>query len=598
VIRRVHLRTLLALVVLTTIVSFSVFAGWLMYRVQNQQQEIVDSQNVDLARAVSSAVDGEVQSSLNALHVLTTLDVLDERTLEPFRASALRLVRTQSNWHAVLLADAQGRGILDVADTHVGTGSGATMPWARTVIESRTSYYSNILQEQHPGYYFIIATPVIRDARVKYVLAAEIATTQLSSVLARQLAPVGGVLTLIDRDRRIMARTMNEAQTIGGAPASDFVAASRRMTQGSWRAVLLEGTPAYAALKTSDVTGWTVGLGMPFDLVEGPRRRGFLALSIVAVCLLIVGILSVLLLGRGGVPALERAGSAAALVARGERLPPLRSRIAEVAELFDGLRRADVTLRERRAERDEALDAEKMARREAERANRLKDEFLMAVSHELRTPLTAIRGWAHMLHTGEIAEGQRGRAVETIERNARLLAQLVDDLLDVSQGVAGKLRLNLRPTALDEVARAAVETIRPAAVAKGLTLTVETRGLNEVLGDPDRLQQVIWNVVANAVKFTPPGGAVAIAVAGTERAVDVIITDNGPGIDVEFLPYAFDPFRQGSAGRVRVDGGLGLGLAIVRQLTELHGGTVVVVNNTPEPGATFRLTFPGVSLPA
>jgi signal transduction histidine kinase len=333
---------------------------------------------------------------------------------------------------------------------------------------------------------------------------------------------------------------------------------------------------------------------MPFELIEGPRRSGFLALSIVAACLLIVGILSVLLLARGVVPALERAGSAAALVARGERLPPLRSRIAEVAELFEGLRRADATLRERRAERDEALDAEKMARHEAERANRLKDEFLMAVSHELRTPLTAIRGWAHMLHTGQIADGQRARAVETIERNARLLAQLVDDLLDVSQGVAGKLRLNLRPTALDDVARAAVETIRPAALAKGLALTIETRGASQVLGDPDRLQQVIWNVVANAVKFTQAGGAVVVAVAGTDRAVDVVVTDNGPGIDVEFLPYAFDPFRQGGAGRVRVDGGLGLGLAIVRQLTELHGGTVVVVNNTPEPGATFRLTFPGV----
>ena len=589
--RRVQLRTLLALVVLTTTVSFGLFAGWLIYRSQGEQEEVLNQQNVVLARAVSSAVDGEVQSSLNALTVLTTL--------EQFGDVALRLARTQEHWHAVLLADGHGREILNVSGARASAASGQVKDWARTVLATRQPYISDLIHEGEPGrFFYLVAIPVIRDGTADFALGAMISTQRLSDVLQRQSVPDGAVLTLIDRNRRVMARTLDEDRLIGTLPAPDFVNESRRTTDGFWNSRFLDGEGAYAALKTSSTTGWTVGFGLPFEVIKGPRRHNINVLIIVGLCLLAVGAWSVLLLARGVVPPLHRASGAAALLARGEPLPPLRSRIAEVAQLFEGLRGAEVTLRARRAERDAALQSEQTARREAEEANRLKDEFLMAVSHELRTPLTAIRGWARMLHTGEIADGQRARAVETIERNAHLLAQLVDDLLDVSQGEAGKLRLDLRRIALDEVAHAALDTIRPAAVAKALLLTVDVHDHCDVLGDPDRLQQVIWNVLANAVKFTPSGGTVSLAMVRRGVVVDLTVTDSGPGIDAEFLPFAFDPFRQASGGRVRVNRGVGLGLAIVRQLTELHGGTVVAFNNSPGAGATVRLSFPIVVLSA
>lgn len=613
--RRVPLRTLLALVVLATTGSFVVFAGWQAESVRRNHREAITRQNVDIVRAVSGAVDGDVRSSLNALSVLATLDVLQSpQALDAFADAALRLVRTQAHWHAVLLADGRGRELMNVAERHPRQASGQPVPWARAVLASGMTSISGLLEEPgEPGHYFIIATPVLRDD-TRFVLGAMISTERLSGVLRSQAIETERVLALIDADLRIMARTRDEARRIGGPPSPDFAEAAQRMDEGSWESVLLEGTPAYAALKRSPLTSWTVGLGVPQERINGPLRANMTRLIAVGIIVLIVGTWSVLLLARGIVPALDKAGHAANALARDEPLPPLQSRIAEVARLFEGMHDAEQTLRARRQERDDAerrraraaeereaaLRAEQHARQDAEHANRLKDEFLMAVSHELRTPLTAIRGWARMLQSGQIAEAQRLRAVETIDRNAHALTQLVNDLLDVSQAGSGKLRLDIRHVRVQDVIGAALATIQPAAAARNISLAVHAEPAPLIVqADPDRLQQMIWNLVANAVKFTPPEGHVVVSAGRRDERVEIAVWDDGPGIDPAFLPYAFDAFRQGAAGLVRVHGGLGLGLAIVRQLTELHGGTVEAFNNPDGRGATFRLVLPvlAASLP-
>jgi CheY-like chemotaxis protein/two-component sensor histidine kinase len=231
--------------------------------------------------------------------------------------------------------------------------------------------------------------------------------------------------------------------------------------------------------------------------------------------------------------------------------------------------------------------------RERDEASRLKDEFLMTVSHELRTPLTAIYGWARMLSTGQIRDAQKPRAIDAIERNAAALQQLVNDLLDVSRVVSGKLRLDIDTVSLPDVVGAAIDTVRPAAHAKNIRL-VTTAGDGELVvsGDAGRLQQVIWNLLSNAVRFTPAGGRIEIAMARVADAIEVVVRDTGPGVDPRFLPHAFERFRQGAAGTTREYGGLGLGLAIVRHLVELHGGTVAASNNDPGPGAAFRIVLP------
>lgn len=244
-------------------------------------------------------------------------------------------------------------------------------------------------------------------------------------------------------------------------------------------------------------------------------------------------------------------------------------------------------------ERTQLLLQEQAARAEAEKLNRLKDEFISTVSHELRTPLNAILGWANILRTTKVDEARMHRALETIERNARSQSQLIDDLLDISRIITGKIRLNVRAVDLSPVIEAAIETVQPAADAKTIRLqSVLDPAAGPVLGDSERLQQIVWNLLSNAVKFTPKGGRVQICLQRINSHVEIIVADNGQGISADFLPYVFDRFRQADNSITRSFGGLGLGLAIVRQLVELHGGTVHAESPGEGQGATFTVKLP------
>ncbi|MDQ3804351.1 MAG: ATP-binding protein, partial [Acidobacteriota bacterium] len=239
--------------------------------------------------------------------------------------------------------------------------------------------------------------------------------------------------------------------------------------------------------------------------------------------------------------------------------------------------------------------------REAQEANRIKDEFLATLSHELRTPLTAILGWASMLRTNRFDEDSTRRAVETIERNARAQRQIVEDVLDVSRIITGRLRIDARPVEVRSLVEAAVDGVRPAAEAKGVFLsTMLAPDVGVISADPDRLQQVMWNLLSNAVKFTPAGGRVEVELRRVEHQAVVSVRDTGQGIAPEFLPHVFDRFRQADQTTTRRHGGLGLGLAIVRSLVELHGGSVTAESEGEGRGASFtvRLPLKAVAQPA
>lgn len=243
-------------------------------------------------------------------------------------------------------------------------------------------------------------------------------------------------------------------------------------------------------------------------------------------------------------------------------------------------------------ERERLLASEQAARERAEEANRLKDEFLAVVSHELRTPLNAITGWASLLRMREL-DDQTARAVETILRNAQTQAQLIADLLDVSRIVSGQLRLNIRSFQLVSVIEAAIEVVRPAAAAKSIRIqTLLDHAAGPVAGDPDRLQQVFWNLLSNAIKFTPNGGRVQVRLQRINSHVEIIVSDTGKGIDQKMLPFVFDRFRQGDSSTTREHGGLGLGLAIVRHLVELHGGVVHAHSEGERKGSEFIVELP------
>jgi signal transduction histidine kinase len=241
----------------------------------------------------------------------------------------------------------------------------------------------------------------------------------------------------------------------------------------------------------------------------------------------------------------------------------------------------------------EALARERAARAQAEEATQLKDEFLATLSHELRTPMNIIIGWAHLLRTGPLDESQKQRATEAIERAARSQAQLIEDLLDVSRIVTGKFRLVLQDVEVGRVLQVAIDSLRLVAQSKQLAITLtQDAGDARVSGDPDRLQQVFWNLLSNAVKFTAAGGRVDVRMQTVGENVSITVTDTGIGIQPEFLPFVFERFRQADSTSTRQHSGMGLGLAIVRHVIELHGGSVGADSAGEDCGATFTVTLP------
>ena len=274
----------------------------------------------------------------------------------------------------------------------------------------------------------------------------------------------------------------------------------------------------------------------------------------------------------------------------------VQERTAQLRDANDRLR-AEATSRQQ-AERDrvELLRRERQAREDAETANRLKDEFLAAVSHELRTPLTVILGWVRLAQAGQVSADRQADLIERIGRNAETLARLVNDLLDISRMSSGRYALDLATVPVTDVLESSVESLRPTAEAKGVV--IESRFASDtgsVHGDATRLQQVVWNLLSNAVKYTGPGGTVSLRTTRTDRELEIRVSDTGQGIPPGFLPHVFEPFRQASAGTTRTDAGLGLGLAIVRHLVHLHGGTVRAESQGLGLGATFIVQLPAAA---
>ena len=254
----------------------------------------------------------------------------------------------------------------------------------------------------------------------------------------------------------------------------------------------------------------------------------------------------------------------------------------------------DITAeKQAREERERLLQAAQAARAEAEAANRMKDEFLATLSHELRTPLNAIVGWARILRSGPVDPEDLEEGLAAIDRNAKVQAQIIEDLLDISRIISGNLRLDVQRVNLLEVIEAAIAAVMPAAEAKGVRIHKVLDSLaGPVSGDPARLQQVVWNLLSNAVKFTPKGGRVQVLLERVNSHVEITVIDTGIGIKPEFLPHVFDRFRQADSSTTRRHGGLGLGLAIVKQLVEMHGGTVRAKSPGEGQGSTFVVTLP------
>lgn len=584
--RRIRLAVLLALLVMVTGIPLALLAANLLRTSWVHEREIIDEHNVAKARAIGVAVDQRVKRFEAALSVLANLSGTERLNPVAMRDAGLRLLPQLPGGHALLLVGLDGEVLVNSAVPPEETSSFVPTPWLDRTAQGR-SVYTDLYQHPVSGdCVFAVAVPVRRAGRVVAALAAEVRCSSLGDLLRQQQVPEGGVVTVLDNQHRILARNRGEAEYVGRPPSVGLANAARRMSEGSWRGVLLEGTASYSALSHAPLTGWTVAVGYPSEVVDTPMRRRLLVIGLVGALLVAGGIGAAMALSGVVVRGMVSASRGATALARGEPLAMTPSPLSEVRDLQESLQRASEIVDQRTAERDQALAA-------AEALSRSKDEFVATLSHELRNPLNAMVGWLRLLREGELDEAERAHALEVVERNARIQAQLIDELLDMSQIIAGKLRLDMRRLDLRRVVETAVETVRPTAMAKEMVLTMELPESSlPVSGDADRLRQVAWNLLSNAIKFTPAQGQVSVLLEADGREAVLRVSDTGIGISQDFLPYVFERFRQADTLGHRARGGLGIGLALAQELVELHAGTLEAESPGEGRGATFTVRLP------
>jgi signal transduction histidine kinase/ActR/RegA family two-component response regulator len=577
------------------IVPLLVMSGIGLYALAQQQRIQAERIGLELARALATAVDAELRNSISVVQSLATSLALDGNDLLGFQERAQRVLETQPNWAAVFLADPSGQRLVDTRFRY-GT---VLLPILEKesfdrVVRTRAPTVGNLAKNPQGVLLFPVRAPVVRNGELSYVLTALVKPEAILEVITRQRLPEDWIISIFDGNGLRVARSRAHNQNLGGRASVSLQALmARGAEEGVGQTIDLEGRRNYASFSRLKESGWSAAPGIPAAFVEGTAYRSLAIYGGGILLSIILGTLGAIGVARSINRPIRDLRASARALGRRETLNPLDTSIQELREVADALAIAAEERASGEAQREELLRREQQARATAEAANRAKDEFLAVLSHELRTPLNAVYGWARMLQAGQIRDETAERALDAIVRNANAQVQLIDDLLDVSRVVSGKMRLEVRPVDLRVVIDGALDAVRPAAEAKTIRLhSVLDQRVAPITGDPDRLQQVIWNLLMNAVKFTPKGGRVQIHLQRVNSHIEIVVSDTGLGIAPDVLPLIFDRFRQADSSSTRTHSGLGLGLALVKHLVELHGGSVAAQSPGEGKGATFIVTLP------
>jgi signal transduction histidine kinase/CheY-like chemotaxis protein len=585
----------LVLLVAGVLLPVVLFAVAVVHKLSLNERAASERRLALAARNLTQNVEREVSSTTRTLQALATSERLDQNDLKAFYSEAKLTAQTQPTWLGVILLTPDGQQVLNTFRPY-----GAALPLA-----NEPESVQRVVRTHQPtvGYLafarlknqwaFPVRVPVMRDGKLQYVLTALISSEALTRLI-RDKIPVDGewTRTVIDGHGIVVARTRHPERFVGKPGTPSFLKRIASKTEDVYRETTLEGAQVYVAFNRTNFSRWTTAVVVPADVIESPARQAMLLVVGSGLALLVLSGVGAIALSRSMSQGITSATTAAEALAKGEYPCISSSSIQELALLGKALEFSAELLLQRERERDENLRQSEAARAEAEAANRLKDEFLITVSHELRTPLNGILGWAQLLRAGKLNQEKADMAITTIERNAKAQAQLVDDLLDVSRMITGKLHLELRLLNLASLIMSGVDSVRHAAEVKNIELHTYLAHVEPILGDQNRLQQIAWNLLSNAVKFTPEGGRVEVHLRQIGSIVELVVRDTGVGIKPEFLPYVFERFRQADGSTTRKFGGLGLGLAIVRHLVELHGGTVQVDSQGEGKGATFTVKLP------
>lgn len=596
-----RIRTHLVLLVCAVLLPVLVFAAALTGLFWLQQRANFDQHYLERVRAESLALDTEIEASIRVLQALEFTSEIDLHRLSQFSGKARRVLISQPSWSAIVLADSAGKWILEVGRETDSLARGAVdSDTVKRVLTTGAPAISGLTRLEDGRHVTEIADPVMQRNSLTHVLVAYIDASFWLEFLRRIKLGPDATLTLLDQEGIVIARTLNHEQRLGKRAVPTLYEKSRESTESAYRYLGPEGQWVYSAHSRSAATGWTVATGVPAARVEAALRGS--AFWMVGTTLLI-GMLAIFLavvLGRRiAEPVSELAASVKALTRRGAVAVPASQPgdIDEVENVTRVFEEARALLQEREHALNNALAGEQQARAAAEAANRGKDEFLAMLGHELRNPLSVITNAVTVMDRAGSDAAAAARAREIVTRQINHLRQLVDDLLDVARVTTGKIVLNTRALDLAKVARQSIAVLQDAHRLTGHQIEAE---LAEawVVADETRIEQIMTNLLENAAKYTPPGGRIRVRVMPDKRTAVLEVSDTGLGIAPNLIPYIFDIFTQGERTLDRSQGGLGLGLTLVRRLVELHHGRVTAASEGLGRGATFTVVLPRIDPPA
>jgi signal transduction histidine kinase/CheY-like chemotaxis protein len=585
VIRRIlSLRAHLLVLTLGTLLPMLALVVVATAIVAERERALIQRGAVERTRALLSAVDAQLLGHVASLKLLAESPNLDATDLQPFYDELTRMLPTQLGWHSISLADPGGRRLF-------GTEHPFGAPQPHTAFESfATADLSNVavvsdLFLDDGEYRFAIHLPVVRDEDVRFVLSAVIEPWMLLALLRDQQVSPDWVAGVVDRNRRIVARTMANEQTFGHLASESLRAALDRQRHGWFRGMTLEGEAVYTSYLSSDFSGWAVAVGIPNEFVNAGAAQ---AVLFVLIGLAIALGLALLLARNVSLHIARPIGSlarTARTLGRGEAVvPPDAGTVREVHEMGEALMAAAKAVQER-----------ELRLREADRA---KDDFLAMLGHELRNPLSALSSASQVLQiTGrDEVDGPRREVTSIIDRQVRHMARLVDDLLDAARITTGKVTLDRRPINLAEAVARTVRGLRASGQAEEHDLRL---GLSPVwmAADESRIDQIVSNLLSNAVRHTPASGRIDVRVFRREDRAVLEVADTGAGLAPDVAPRIFDLFFQGQQPLDRTSGGLGVGLTLVRNLARLHGGEATAHSEGPGRGTCVTVSFPAIEEP-
>lgn len=597
--RSFGLYSLLVSVPLLVLLPMLMYSGVLLYLTARHSAEATErdlrASNTALATVLQNEFD-QIQAMLN---LVANSNAIGDGGIDAAATSSLLqgITRASRSLLAVTVLDRQGRvyaqypssprTTLPLRPAHLRPAHLRAFSTGELVISDLDT------DGVSPWASITVNQPVWQRGELRWVISAEISAPHLARLMQGQVSERGAVATLFDAQRRIVARTLHMERFVGRQPSREILAALNASPQGSRRMHTLEGQKLDWSWSHLPGPDWVLMVGSPTREADEALYRSIFNLALAGVLVLLLGVGATVLVARRIAGPVDRMAASASRLVRGETPPYQPSHVRQLDALYHALQDAGVVIAQALGDRDRALEAERVARIAADEDNRSKDEFIATLSHELRNPLSPIRAAAAVLKSPGLDPARHDWAVGVIERQSSTMAQLLEDLLDISRISSGRIELDRRPLRLAEVIAAAVETARPLIEQRHHQLTVRLPGRPVTLeADPLRLGQVFANLLTNAAKYTDPGGHIDVHATIEGAEVVVRVSDTGIGLEPAALEKVFQKFAQVRGPLDRSQGGLGLGLSLVRGIVKLHGGRVEARSQGLGQGSEFAVYLP------